>query len=79
MPNSLISPTDYILQVMVQPHNRQLGMSWYLASIAVADSLVLTVGKLIITIVDYVTISRKCLLYAMNEQGLLPLMLAVAR
>ena len=36
----------YILwiQVMVQPHNRHMSMSWYLAVIAVADNIVLSVG-----------------------------------
>ena len=33
---------------MIQPHNRHTSMSWYLAALAVVDTIVLAIGNFII-------------------------------
>ena len=41
---SKLSNIDFAFQVMIQPQNRHMSMSLYLASIAVVDTVVLILG-----------------------------------
>ena len=37
----------FILQVMIQPHNRHMSISLYISVLAVADTIALLLGKLL--------------------------------
>ena len=45
----------FYVQVMIQPHNRHSSMSWYLAALAVVDTIVLAIGNFIIFLIIFDT------------------------
>ena len=38
-------------QVMIQPHNRQMSFSLYISALAVSDTVVLIMGKIVLNVI----------------------------